>query len=319
MSTKSSSPLFLNGWVDFNCQKWDLEAEAVNLHSDGKELPAVSAVFFFGRNGQLKHPPLNPYLSIDFQSTSTSANHRLEFQWLSSCEPLVANMLKRGLSTIVPLPPHVLDVRPWQHVQFDVGVKYTYLIDFPYHLDQADQSVRKNVTRAERLGYLCVRTTDMKPVEECLLATAQRQKFPLQLSRDDLELAQRLIGEEHCRAYVAYASNGEPVSAKVVLHCAGGRALAWLAGTKTNHLQSGVNQILNWHVLQELEQLGATGIDMVGANLASVSAAKAKWGGTLVPYFILHPTGVKGFVQSLSRTLHLRQSPLGGLIRGVKH
>lgn len=319
MSTKSLSPLFLNGWICFNSQKWGLEAEAVNLHSDGKELPAVSAIFFFGRNGQLKHPPLNPYLSIDFQSTSTTANHRVEFQWLSICERLGSEMLRRGLTTIIPLPPVVVDVRPWQYLHFDVGVKYTYFIDFPYHLSGADQSVRRNVSVAEKLGYRCVRTTDMAHVEECLRGTAERQKFPLQLSRDDLRLAQRLIGEENFRAYVAYAPNGEPASAKILLHRAGGRALAWLAGTKANQLQSGVNQILNWHVLQELEQIGAAGIDMVGANLATVAVAKAKWGGKLVPYFTLHPTGVKGVLQSLSRSMHLLQSPLGGLVRGVKH
>lgn len=189
MKNKSLSPLFLDGWIEFNRQKWGMTADTVNLRLDGKEVPVVSAVFFHGRNGQIKQPLLNPYLSLEFQSTSTSANHRVEFQWLNIGERFVAEMLKRGVTSLVPLPPEVVDVRPWQRLQFEIGVKYTYLIDFPYHLHQADHSVRTNVTRAERLGYRCVRTTDMKHVEECLRGTAQRQRFSLQLSKYDLELA----------------------------------------------------------------------------------------------------------------------------------
>ncbi len=86
-------------------------------------------------------------------------------------------------------------------------------------------------------------------------------------------------------ARICYAPTGEPASVDVDLYHPGSRAVGWVGGTKTEHLQSGATQLLQGYVLEDLQAAGATGYDFVGANIPSVAAAKATWGGHLVPFY----------------------------------
>lgn len=193
-------------------------------------------------------------------------------------------------------------------------MQYTLYLDFPIEMSQVDKGIRYSIRKAQRLGYAHTRSTDMLAVVECLQATERRQGFRYGLSAADLEMARSLLGDEHLRAYVAYAPDGQPACAMVVLHCPGGRGLNWLAGGKREHLPSGAGQALTMCALEDLAADRAIGFDFGGANLPSVSSTKADWGAALTPYYRIEPLGLKPMMLWMREWI--RNAPKG---RGEEH
>ena len=285
-------PLFLPGWQEFNRLKWGVTPLPVQLGLENSDLPRLDAVLYLNPRGRVVRPPLNPYLAIAFQPTSTTHSFRIASQWMKVAQRLVSKMREFGLSRPLFLPPEVGDVRPWQWSGFRTSVRYTYHLDFPYDLRMADTGVRSRMRRAQRLGYVCERTTNVRAIWECLKATEERQGFDHRLTVEDLELARRCMGDEHLRGYVCYGPQGEPASAAYVLFSPGGKGIGWLHGAKKEHLSDGVVQLLDAFILEELQANGATEFDFVGANLPGVATAKSYWGCELIPYYVIEEPGL---------------------------
>lgn len=307
---QTPDPLALDGWAEFNRVKWGACPEWVTLAGGPSGLPELRALLYQNRRGRIYAPPLNPYLAVSFTPTPTSLTFRVSRQWLDLGSQLAMEMRSRGLGNMPALPPSVVDARPWQWAGFRPTVRYTLYLDFPIDMSQADKAVRAKIAKAVKQGYIHTRSTDMKAVMECLASTERRQGFSHGLSVADLELARRLLGDEHFRAYVSYAPNGEPACTEVVLHRPGGRALNWVGGGKKEHLSSGTSQALALHALEDVKAAGAIGFDFVGANMSNISSAKADWGGYLAPYYRIEPLGLKSILLWVREWF--RTAPNGG-------
>lgn len=287
--------LSLDGWLEFNRYKWGVKPLRVRLTEDEKELPAVEAVLYLDRRGRIVQPPLNPYLPVAFYPTPTDKVPRLYQQWVKLSGLLVMEFMRRGVNGSVAFPPEVIDVRQWQWHGFLAEARYTFYIDLPYDPGLSDNSKRRQMNKAKRASFTCeVATRDMfAEVIACLAETEIRQEFAYGLSVKDLETAVYLLGEESLRIYVCRSSSGEVASVNIVISSPGFRALAWVAGTRSRFLSTGANQLLISYVLTDLAGQGATGFDFAGANLPTVSAAKAEWGGRLMPYYAVRPLNLR--------------------------
>jgi len=198
-------------------------------------------------------------------------------------------------------------VRAWQWAGYAVRVRYTYLLDLPVDLQRADQSVRNRYRRALDDGYVCRRADNMADVMACLSGTEERKGLHLALMRADLERAAELMGGECLRTFVCYSPEGKPVSTQVLLFVPGAPALDWLAGTLRTHLHRGVSQLLTKHAFDDVHACGAASIDLVGANIPSVSTAKANWGARLVPFFRIEPQGFPQVFRNLKEWVHFHR------------
>ncbi|MTI85408.1 MAG: GNAT family N-acetyltransferase [Firmicutes bacterium] len=294
INKKDINPLLLDGWLEFNRVKWGVKPVRVKFKApNDAEVPSIEVVFFLNAKGKICVPPRNPYLGINFNPTPTDKQARLSNQWLEVADYLVEEMRDRGLASTIGLPPHITDVRPWQWNGFKAGVKYTFCETFPYDINRAYRSVRKNINKAIKAGYVCSRTKDMNHVLPCLLETEERQGFDHQLTIKDLELCSELLGDDHFRTYICYAPNGEPACAYIWLHCRGARAIGWVGGTRQSYQHSGVTQFIIKYSIDDLNVAGATSIDLTGANIPSVAASKLQWGFKLTPYYTLGAYGIK--------------------------
>lgn len=282
-----SNPLATSGWLRFNELKWGMKPLRVQYASRASDLPRIESVLYVDGRGRIRWPQRNPYLATSFGATETDAPHRLERQWLEVAGALAAEMRERGLRNAVPLGPQVVDARPWQWVGFKVGVRYTYLLDFPHDLRGGSTALRTGLRKAAAMGYECRRTTDMSEVMSCLVETETRQGFDHQLTVKDLELAHELLGTDHFCAYVCYAPDGAPASTEVSLFSPGAQAISWLAGTGTEHLTAGAAQLAMDHAFRDLAAHGVTGYDFAGADYPNLARAKVQWGGRLAPYFVV--------------------------------
>ena len=295
--TASRSPLFLEEWVEHIRRRWKVRPERIVLGKpDGT--PRLDAVLYRTRSGKFWQPPDTPYVPVAFETTPDAGFHSIYTHWTDLSDTLAAHMATTGISKILTLMPEVSDVRAWRWHGFLVGVRYTFYQEFPYDLAQANQSVRAHIKKAQKAGYTCRRADSTADVSACLSETEERSGYNHEYSLEQLEALQRFLGREHLRCYTAYAPSGEPAASYGVLHNEGGHALAWIISTRTNHLPSGVTQLLHRYVTQDLENAGAAGFDLVGASLESIAAAKAGWGPRLVPHYYLQqysPRRIAGF------------------------
>jgi hypothetical protein len=284
-STAAYSTLFLDGLGEFVQRKWGVTQQIQRISEGSSELPAVEVHYFLDAKGRIWKPPNIPYLAARFQATPTRYRGRIDRQWLAVGSLLAEDMARRGVAMVIPLPPEISDVRPWQWAGFRADARYTFAIDLPYDPAQIDSGTRRYVARARKAGFRCERTLALGAAVACLQETEGRQGFTFDLNSDDLDLAQQLIGEEGFRQYVGYAPDGTPATAAVVLHAAGGCALGLVFGTSTAYLGSGVAQLVVQSILDDLTDAGAARFDFVGANLPSVATAKSGWGARLKPFY----------------------------------
>ena len=285
----TQSPLALDGWLEFNRRKWRLEPMRVRLSESGKQLPALAVVLYLDQRGRIVHPPLNPYLPVSFSPTPTRLTPRLHRQWLRVSGLLAEEFQKRGVRNAVSLPPEVVDVREWQWRGFLAEVRYTLLTDLPHPMDQADNDVRRQASRAREAGYRCGRAqaSDSEAIVACLADTGARQGFSYQLTPADLQLGVELMGPDCFRVYACRDPNGEVVSVRIILSAPGACAIDWVVATGIGALNSGATQYLLTRVLDDLAGDGVREFDFEGANLPAVSAAKATWGAKFVPFYSL--------------------------------
>jgi len=283
------SPLFLESWVKFNCQRWNVRPLRLEYHPHETELPSIRAICYLDKKGRIILPPRNPYLAISFQPTPAQRNYHIFRQWRAMASLLAAEVRQRGFSLFdLYLPPEIVDVRPWQWLGYRAAVRYTQYIDFPFHVKNTDQVFRKQVNKALRFGCTCNQTTQVRSAVACLEQTEARQNF--RLSRffpDELEMAQTIVGEEYYRTYVCNSPDGEVTSSLVCLHAPGARAIALFFGTKADYLNTGVARLLIQYAFQDLEKAGSIGFDFGGVSSPHIARAKEVLGGRLMPYYSL--------------------------------
>ena len=298
-----SSPLSLDGWVEFNRNKWGLQPVRLRLGDGGKQQPAIDMCVYLDRHGRIRQPQRNPYLPVEFYPTPTEQPGKIHRQWLSLSGMLSDEFRKRGLGGQICFPPTITDVREFQWRGYVAQPSYTFLLDIPYHLANADHSVRKQIAKATRLGYRCEQTQSFEDICCCLEDTEERQGFRHNLVADDLRLASQLLGDSVFRCYACYSSNGRPASARIVLRHPGGLVLDWVAGTMRDHLTSGVTQLLISYVLDDLGKSGAAVFDYCGANIRTVAASKATWGGRLQSFYSISAPNLKGLARFVWRDM----------------
>lgn len=284
-------------WAVFHAQKWGCDTrvarwEAPNSSARGE------ALVFFNRKGHLYLPPLNPYHPFSFNPTPTDKQYKLNRQWHEAAKAMILEMLKAQRITSFVFPPDITDVRPFVWSGYIAEVKYTFIVKLPYSLDQASTEIRAKIKKATAAGYRSALTQDMGEVYQCLEGTETRQGFSHHLTRQDLELAQSLLGDQAFRAYVCYAPDGEPVSTSVIVSLYGRRAFGWIAASKTEHLNYGVVQQSQSLALQDLSNLGFAEFDFAGANIPTIAYSKTNWGGQVTPYYLIRSPGMKEILRA---------------------
>jgi len=280
-----SGPLFHEGWIEYNRLKWKLEPFYIQPTQAGA---GVNAVFYTDKTGKIRTPKLNAYSAIEIQYTPTTDYSKIYRQTIDFLNELIERIKDRKIQNHIYLPTSILDIRPFQWNGFMAQTAYTFVIEFPYSLSIANSSVKKNINKASKNGFIIKRvTSNFKSIIDCVKDTENRQKFSYGLTEKDLELLNSLMGEENFRCYAAYDQSGNVKATRIVLHSKNHRAIDLVAATDKNVLDTGITQLLINHILEDLQLAGASSFDFAGAGIPSVAQAKANWGATLTPYYLI--------------------------------
>lgn len=293
LADNQPTPLHLDGWVTYVETTERLRPERVAFASP-VGLAAIDGLFFLDRRGRIRVPAGVPYLAL-------AARHGLTMD-SADLAPLLDqaahDMRARGLHFRAPLMPGFSDARPWQWRGFLAVATYTYLLPLN-SLPAPSRNVLRNIAAADQAGYTCRYPASLDEAIACLRATEQRQGFRHPVSDADLRDLLAALGSEHLRVYGAYDRTGAIAASRIVLHRPGGDAIDWLAGTRTEHLKSGVTHLLIRSTLDDLRAAGANRFDFGGANLAPIAASKALWHGALTPTYAIQQRGLRSAVWAL--------------------
>jgi len=302
VSLPSLSPTVLmdEGWIEWNKEKWGLRAERFEYEADGRGGAKLVGWLYLNSRGNVCMPGMHPYMPLVFTGTDTGRWSKRYRQWMSVADQFAADLARRGVAGELLMPPGAIDLRPLQWRGFRIGVRYTTALSFPLDFSRFDEDVMKQVRKAQRQGYTVHESADWDLVEHCLGHSERRKRFSHRLCATDLSQLHQRLGRSRFRAFIGYGPAGQPVCAQLRLFAPGSTAIGWAASTQSNHLRSGVNQLTYLEGLRALAADGVTGIDLCGSNIPSVAAAKANWGGPLVPYLTVRQPGAR-FVRAAIR------------------
>lgn len=103
------------------------------------------------------------------------------------------------------------------------------------------------------------------------------------------------LGDDHFRTYVARDPDGAFLGGIIVLY-SNDTAYYWLGGAKASYRNVSVNNLLHRTIMEDLIDDPALDsvdtYDLIGANTERLASYKAKFGGELVPYYIVESDGV---------------------------
>lgn len=297
----SLTPLELPAWVDFVAEHNGLHVEHLNL-SPGSNLGR--AILFLDRRKRIKQPTHMPYLPVVFRPSKRRAYSRT-VQWHQAATVIIDRMRTAGVANHLWLPPEIDDVRPWSWLGFHVQVAYSYVVDFPWDSNLANNMFRRAVAKAEKNGVRVERTTDAQAIMTCIAATEARQGFATGVTPSDFAGLLRRLGD-NLLAFVATSADGQPLAADVILHVPGQHAYLWMAGVTQDGMAVRAHSLSTAMALHLTAAAGATGIELRGANSLQMSQNRGQIGGRLVPHYGVRPYSVRAAVRFGLDWMHSR-------------
>jgi len=282
-----ASPFWLDGWLKWNEEMWNLKSERVLYTSAGKDFPRMEGVLYTDKNGNVRMPPRNPYLPFLFSTSGTDKPDRVYRQYLDIMDVFTADLLKRGIRGKIALPPGFIDARPFQWKGMDVGLHYTFLQTLPYDLSLSDSSIKNKINKAKKMGYSIKQSNDWVAVLHSLKETEEAKSFSHHTDYSAIFRCSELLGSNSFLGYVGYDSTGEPVAGGLRLLMSSGVVIDWSQGAVREHLNNGIIQLMYNYVLDDAYNRGGKLFDWTGANTPPVALAKSAWGSVLTPYLVI--------------------------------
>jgi hypothetical protein len=285
-------------WIQ---RTYGLDAETLEIH----ESDAVLRVLLYrDKRGRVRHPPHIPYLAVSYDAPPEDRRDVTTARWHAVAGALAEELLSRRVRGQIPLPPQVVDVRPFKWHGFACDQRYTYACRLPF-AETVARNTRKKVARARRQG-LFVRSGSPEEVYRCLTATSGRKGFSYDISVAALADLAELLGPDRALMSVVVGPSGEILSGGVRLLAPRATAIGWLQGTTPQGLRQHAGQLMQEEVLHAVTQLGAESYDYFGANIPAVARAKAQWGMPLVAYSVIEAPAPRAWARATLGQLKLQ-------------
>ena len=187
-------------------------------------------------------------------------------------------------------PPGFIDIREFIWRGYRPEVIFTYRVklnDSTRLFEGFLPSLKRQIRKGEKLDYELIEgegDTQLSEVHDLILTSYKRQGHSFRFSRDRFISFVLEPGlKDHLRTYLI-RHEGLPVSGLVLL-IDGQTAYYWLAGGDHQYFNTGLNQVLLWKVLQQIQEEGISRFDFMGANTPSISNYKSGFNFPLVPYY----------------------------------
>ncbi|WP_227356791.1 lipid II:glycine glycyltransferase FemX [Haladaptatus salinisoli] len=177
------------------------------------------------------------------------------------------------------------DLRPFSWNGFDVSPSYTYVLDLTADdlLMQFSRDARSNVRDCDE--ECTIREAGVEGIEAVIGQVQDRHEAQGKEYRIDPAFATELfhrLPDGRVRPYVC-ERDGRILGGIVALE-GDDTVYRWQGGAKPD-VDFPINDLLDWHIMQEAESRGRSRYDLVGANLPRLCRYKSKFGPEPVPYY----------------------------------
>lgn len=192
--------------------------------------------------------------------------------------------------------PAYADPRPFRWAGFDVDHRFSYRVPLASRttedvLQSFSKSLRREIRDARDLD-VSVSVRDRKGARKVYEATSERYAeqdvgFPVswEFTRDVIDAM-----DDRARVYVAETPEGEFLSGITALY-SDDACYFWTGGTRATYENVSVNSLLHWRVIEDAMTDppgdGVARYDMYSGENERVSKYKSKFGGDLVPYYVV--------------------------------
>ncbi|AFK21359.1 GNAT family N-acetyltransferase (plasmid) [Haloferax mediterranei ATCC 33500] len=197
--------------------------------------------------------------------------------------------------------PSYLDPRPFEWTGFAVKPSFTYRLDLsgqsPDEVQsQFSSSLRREIRQAKELDISISNEgiDGARTVYDDVASRYDEQDEPFGMPWAFVEALVRNLGDR-CRVYVARDPDGRYLSG-IIVPFSNETAYFWLGGARGEYDGVSINSLLHWRIIEDIvEDDGLESVmeyDLVGANTERLCNYKSKFGGELVPYYVVESTGV---------------------------
>jgi len=201
----------------------------------------------------------------------------------------------------IRLPLSINDVRPFLWNNFTVKNFYTYVKDLQeesYH-----PSTAKNIRKTANKGYECKRENlnEHNLALNMQLLTAL-QFFPKTIVGIEAFL-KRVSSKDEISCYSCYL-NGELIASNIMfLDFQNKIAYTVLLNKLADEIKDDVHSLLHHFFFRDLKERGFAEVDLLGGDMQSIAAFKARMNASLKPHFVVSyskkKSSVKGYLQKV--------------------
>jgi hypothetical protein len=251
--------------------------------------PAAGVSFVELTRGPLKKattPILTPYGGILYRPFSGKRESEAE-SFNDSCAEMIIQYLKKRYAHIVLVnSPEFGDVRPFAWNGFTSAVRYTYIMDITSVdklWDRLERRVRTVIRNAEATLTLGGPVPAGQFGELYERTYSDRKAKPPVNPRMVVSMVEEVMNSGVGEMRTVYDSEGKIAAAMIFVKDS--RMLyAWVSGAIPSMNHAGASSLLFWDAARR--HIGSSDfMDLVGANLQTISFFKKGFGGVLTPYY----------------------------------
>ncbi|WP_214019931.1 GNAT family N-acetyltransferase [Methanoculleus sp.] len=188
--------------------------------------------------------------------------------------------------------PGLGDIRGFTRNGWSARVYYTYMLPINGDVfEHISKNARRSIRKAQKLGITATEHFDPGTYWELTKKTFAKQNTQPPFSRKHLMSMLDAIREKNLgEMWVARTPSGEVAAAEVIV-CDQKTAHRWSAASSEEHLNTGAASLLLGEVITHFAERNYPSVNLMGGNMARLSAFLSTFNPDLVPYYGVELSG----------------------------
>jgi len=244
----------------------------------------------FGIFKIINPPVITPYNSILIKERNTNKRSKNESYNFGILNEIIQFLDKNFNFIKIRFTPNHSDIRPFIWNKYNESIFYTYNLKLGKKetiFENFDSDIKRRIKKAKQLLY-SIKTEqndeNINAFYNLQNISFEKQKHNFNLTKEQfINFMQILFHEDKAKIYTVYLED-KPV-ASCVLVFDKTNAYYWLAGSDYKYLNTGLNQLLFWEMINDLSKNEIKNFDFLGANTNTIAKYKSTYNFKLVPYY----------------------------------
>lgn len=234
---------------------------------------------------------MTPYFGLIWEGATETKLRKEEMlfrEFMNSFQKQVEQQLDR---TYIINPPGFMDVRPFAQNGYRTEIKYTYYLKTK-NITKS-KGTQKIINGARKKGIYIEKSDEIQEYSKLLEKTLLRKRIQFPRSKDlMLRLYNKFHDKKQAELWIARTKDGEVAAGEIILNDPK-MVNRWSAATNIELGNTGANALLLDTAFLEYDMKGYETINLMCANVPSLTQFVSGFNPILVPYFSLERNNKK--------------------------